>query len=41
MPPFVQLDHVLVRGFDVVDAGTTAIGNTDHAAVWATLRTTG
>jgi endonuclease/exonuclease/phosphatase (EEP) superfamily protein YafD len=38
VPPFVQLDHVLVRGFDVVAAETTAIGDTDHAAVWATLR---
>ncbi len=36
-PAFVQLDHVLSRGFQVVDAGTAVIADTDHAAVWATL----
>lgn len=38
LPPFVQLDHVLVRGFGVVASGTVVLGGTDHAAVWATLR---
>ena len=39
VPPFIQLDHVLVGGLDVVAAGTdTSIIGTDHAAVWATLR---
>ncbi len=38
LPPFVQLDHVLSRGFEVVGAGTVVVGDTDHAAVWATLR---
>lgn len=40
-PPFVQLDHVLVRRMQVVDAGTVVIPNTDHAAVWARLRLAG
>jgi endonuclease/exonuclease/phosphatase (EEP) superfamily protein YafD len=35
--PFVQLDHVLVRGLSVVDAGVVHLPNTDHAAVWARL----
>ena len=35
--PFVQLDHVLVRGLDVVDAGVVHLPGTDHAAVWARL----
>jgi Endonuclease/Exonuclease/phosphatase family len=35
--PFIQLDHVLVRGLDVVDAGEIRLPNTDHAAVWARL----
>jgi endonuclease/exonuclease/phosphatase (EEP) superfamily protein YafD len=38
VPPFVQLDHVLVRGFGVSDAGVVGVRGTDHAAVWATLR---
>ena len=38
VPPFVQLDHVLVRGLDVVAAGTVTLDGTDHAAVWGTLR---
>lgn len=37
-PPFTQLDHVLVRGLDVVDAGTADVTGTDHRAVWARLR---
>lgn len=37
IPPFVQLDHVLVRGFDVVDAGVLSLPKTDHAAVWTRL----
>ncbi len=37
VPPFVQLDHVLVRGLRVVDAGTVVVPDTDHAAVWARL----
>ena len=35
--PFIQLDHVLSRGMDVVDAGVVQIPRTDHAAVWARL----
>ncbi len=35
VPPFVQLDHVLVDGLPVVDAGTVRLPRTDHAAVWA------
>jgi len=35
--PFVQLDHVLVRGLSVVDAGAVHLPDTDHAAVWARL----
>jgi endonuclease/exonuclease/phosphatase (EEP) superfamily protein YafD len=35
--PFVQLDHVLVRGFGVVDAGVVHLPDTDHAAIWARL----
>jgi endonuclease/exonuclease/phosphatase (EEP) superfamily protein YafD len=37
LPPFVQLDHVLQRGFAVEDAGTVTLSGTDHAAVWARL----
>ncbi|MEP6630577.1 MAG: endonuclease/exonuclease/phosphatase family protein [Lapillicoccus sp.] len=37
VPPFVQLDHVLERGFDVLDAGVVGVAGTDHAAVWARL----
>jgi len=37
VPPFIQLDHVLVRGMQVVDAGTITIADTDHRAVWARL----
>jgi endonuclease/exonuclease/phosphatase (EEP) superfamily protein YafD len=35
--PFIQLDHVLTRGIDVVEAGLVHLPNTDHAAVWARL----
>lgn len=35
--PFIQLDHVLVRGLGVVDAGVVHLPSTDHAAVWARL----
>jgi len=35
--PFIQLDHVLVRGLGVVDAGVVHVPGTDHAAVWARL----
>ena len=37
VPPFVQLDHVLERGFGTLDAGVVGIAGTDHAAVWARL----
>ncbi len=35
--PFIQLDHVLVRGLDVVDAGVVQLPGTDHTAVWSRL----
>ena len=38
LPPFVQLDHVLVRGLSTVAAGTVHLDGTDHAAVWGTVR---
>lgn len=38
IPPFIALDHVLVRGGQVVDAGTADVPRTDHAAAWARLR---
>jgi endonuclease/exonuclease/phosphatase (EEP) superfamily protein YafD len=37
VPPFIQLDHVLMRGLEVVDAGTVTIADTDHRAIWARL----
>ncbi len=37
IPAFVDLDHVLFRGLEVVTSGVSVIGNTDHAAVWARL----
>lgn len=37
VPAFIQLDHVLVRGMQVVDAGTVTIPRTDHRAIWARL----
>lgn len=41
IPAFVQLDHVLVRRADVVDAGTATLAGTDHSLVWARLRIDG
>lgn len=38
VPAFVQLDHVLGRGFAVVDAGLLGISGTDHRLTWARLR---
>lgn len=38
LPAFVALDHVLVRGFEVVASGTVTIRETDHRAVWARVR---
>lgn len=41
IPPFVQLDHILVRvagrTSPVVDAGVDEVAHTDHFAVWARL----
>ncbi|EAP98747.1 hypothetical protein JNB_01225 [Janibacter sp. HTCC2649] len=37
IPAFVQLDHVLVRHGNVVDAGMSVVPGTDHALVWARL----
>lgn len=37
-PPFADIDHVLVRGLSVEDAGTEEIDHSDHRAVWADLR---
>jgi len=37
VPPLVQLDHVLERGFEALDAGVVGVAGTDHAAVWAWL----
>lgn len=41
IPPFVQLDHILVRTpgirSPVVDSGVEEVPRTDHYAVWATL----
>lgn len=37
LPAYVQLDHVLSRGWGVRDAGVQALIGTDHAAVWAVL----
>ncbi len=37
IPAFVDLDHVLVRGLGVVDAGQIEISGTDHSAVWARI----
>ncbi|MDO5627616.1 MAG: endonuclease/exonuclease/phosphatase family protein [Mobilicoccus sp.] len=41
IPPFVQIDHVLARGYAVADEGVVHVGGTDHAGVWARLRPTG
>lgn len=39
IPPFVQLDHILVRvpgdPSPIVDSGVERVANTDHYAVWA------
>ncbi len=37
IPPFVHLDHVMIRGFGVVKTGEATIPGTDHSAVWARL----
>lgn len=37
LPAFVQIDHVLVRDLDVVDAGAWEVTGSDHLAVWARL----
>ncbi|SNV18677.1 Uncharacterized protein conserved in bacteria [Dermatophilus congolensis] len=36
-PPFVQIDHVVARGFGVAAAGVLPSKVSDHAAVWAQL----
>ncbi|STD15328.1 Uncharacterized protein conserved in bacteria [Dermatophilus congolensis] len=36
-PPFVQIDHVVARGFQVAAAGVLPSKVSDHAAVWAQL----
>ncbi|MFC6706039.1 endonuclease/exonuclease/phosphatase family protein [Flexivirga alba] len=38
LPPFIQLDHVLTRGFGVVADGTIDVSGTDHRGYWARLR---
>ncbi|WP_446664312.1 endonuclease/exonuclease/phosphatase family protein [Flexivirga sp. B27] len=38
LPPFIQLDHVLSRGFGVVADGTVQVPGTDHLAYWTRLR---
>ncbi|MBO1767999.1 endonuclease/exonuclease/phosphatase family protein [Allobranchiibius sp. GilTou38] len=37
-PPFIALDHILVRDFDVVASGRVTVADTDHRAVWARVR---
>lgn len=37
-PPFVALDHILLRHFDVVSSGRVTVADTDHRAVWARVR---
>ncbi len=37
IPPFVHLDHVMIRGFGVVETGQATVDGTDHSAVWARL----
>ena len=39
LPGFVQIDHVLARDLQVVDAGTWEVVGSDHLAVWARLST--
>lgn len=36
-PGFVHIDHVLVRGRPVADAGTATVEGADHLAVWARI----
>lgn len=38
VPSLIQIDHILSRGFAVVDEGVDVVPGTDHAAVWAQLR---
>lgn len=38
LPAYIQLDHVLVRGFTVQEAGVADITGSDHRLVWARLR---
>ncbi|WP_168581653.1 endonuclease/exonuclease/phosphatase family protein [Gephyromycinifex aptenodytis] len=40
VPPFVQIDHVLSRGFSIEAEGIFTVPGTDHAGVWAQLRPT-
>jgi hypothetical protein len=35
--PWFHIDHVLVRGLGVADAGTVVLPGSDHDAVWAAL----
>lgn len=37
IPRFVQIDHILARGFDVADEGVLGLPGSDHGAVWARL----
>jgi endonuclease/exonuclease/phosphatase (EEP) superfamily protein YafD len=37
VPAFAGIDHVLLRGPQVVDAGTLTLPGSDHAVVWAQL----
>ncbi|MBO1755145.1 endonuclease/exonuclease/phosphatase family protein [Allobranchiibius sp. CTAmp26] len=37
-PPFVALDHILLRDADVVSSGSVTVADTDHRAVWARVR---
>lgn len=39
VPSLLQIDHILSRGFAVVDEGIDVVPDTDHAAVWAQLHT--
>lgn len=38
VPALIQIDHILSRGFAVLEEGVDVVPNTDHAAVWAQLR---
>lgn len=38
IPPLVQIDHILSRGFAVLAEGVDIVPGTDHAAIWADLR---